>query len=109
MGDQLKGFALAHREVISWKSVDGTTIEGVVYKPAGFDPTRKYPLLVVIHGGPPGVEQPIGNAAPFYPIERFVATGALGLRPHFPRPPAHGEKLPGPTHGNTVVREYAQL
>jgi len=31
MGDQLKGFALAHREVISWTSADGTTIEGVVY------------------------------------------------------------------------------
>ncbi len=30
MGDQLKGFTLAHREVISWKSADGTAIEGVL-------------------------------------------------------------------------------
>src|SRR5260370_39961424 len=83
MGDQLKGFALAHREVISWKSADGTTIEGVVYKPAGFDPTRKYPLLVVIHGGPAGVDQAIVNADRYYPIERFVAKGALVLGPNY--------------------------
>src|SRR5438093_524568 len=41
MGDQLKGFTLARREVISWKSADGTTIEGVVYKPANFDAGKK--------------------------------------------------------------------
>src|SRR5258708_39118449 len=42
LSDQLKGFTLAHREVTSWKSADGTTIEGIVYKPAGFDPRKKY-------------------------------------------------------------------
>jgi dipeptidyl aminopeptidase/acylaminoacyl peptidase len=83
MGDQLKGFTLAHREVISWKSADGTTIEGVLYKPAGFDPRKKYPLLVVIHGGPTGVDQPIVNADRYYPIERFVAKGALVLKPNY--------------------------
>src|ERR1700682_1659656 len=57
MGDQLKGFTLARREVTSWKSADGTTIEGVVYKPAGFDPRKKYPLLVVIHGGGGGGDE----------------------------------------------------
>src|SRR5882762_6061150 len=41
MGDQLKGFTLARREVISWKSADGTTIEGVVYKPAGLQSKEK--------------------------------------------------------------------
>src|SRR5438445_9430931 len=59
MSDQLKGFALAHREVISWKSADGTTIEGVLYTPPDFSMKKKYPLLVVIHGGPTGVDQPI--------------------------------------------------
>src|SRR5690349_10824091 len=56
MGDQLKGFTPAHREVVSWKSADGTTIEGVLYTPGNFDTRKKYPLLVVIHGGPTGVD-----------------------------------------------------
>src|SRR5204862_4175185 len=42
MGEQLKGFSLAHREVVSWKSADGTTIEGVLYTPPNFDAKKKY-------------------------------------------------------------------
>src|SRR5260370_25779689 len=83
MGDQLKGFILARREVTSWKSADGTTIEGVVYKPSDFDPKKKYPLLVVIHGGPAGGGQPVVNADRYYPIERVVGNGALGLRANY--------------------------
>src|SRR5437660_10933770 len=93
MGDQLKGFTLARREVISWKSADGTTIEGVVYKPANFDPNKKYPLLVVIHGGPTGVDQPIVNADRYYRIERFVAKGALVLRPNYRGSAGYGEQF----------------
>src|SRR2546430_14669939 len=83
MGEQLKGFTLAHREVVSWKSGDGTTIEGVLYTPPDFDVRKKYPLLVVIHGGPTGTDQPVLNADRYYPIERFVAKGALALRPNY--------------------------
>src|SRR5262249_6417805 len=56
MSERIKGLALAHREVVSWKSGDGATIEGVLYTPANFDGKKKYPLLVVIHGGPTGVD-----------------------------------------------------
>jgi len=83
LGDQLKPFKLAKREVISWKSSDGATIEGVLYTPPDFKLGKKYPLLVVIHGGPTGVDQPIVNADRYYPIERFVAKGALILRPNY--------------------------
>ena len=55
---QYKDFTLATREVVQWKSKDGATIEGILIKPADYDPTRKYPLLVVIHGGPTGVDSP---------------------------------------------------
>ncbi len=46
MSDQAKAFVLGTREVVSWKSQDGATIEGVLIKPADFDPSKKYPLLV---------------------------------------------------------------
>src|SRR6266404_5138083 len=51
MTEQARVFTLGTRELISWKSQDGTTIEGVLIKPANFDATRKYPLLCIIHGG----------------------------------------------------------
>ena len=109
MGDQLKGFTLARREVISWKSADGTTIEGVVYKPANFDPNKKYPLLVVIHGGPTGVDQPIVNADRYYPTERFVAKGALVLRPNYRGSAGYGEKFRALNVRNLGVGDYADV
>ena len=93
LGAQLKDFRLATREVVSWKSTDGAEIEGVLIKPAGFDPSKKYPLLVVIHGGPTGVDTPAFQPDRYYPIENFVAKGALILRPNYRGSAGYGEKF----------------
>ena len=43
---QQKSFVWGTAELISWISLDGRTIEGVIYKPANFDPNKKYPMIV---------------------------------------------------------------
>ncbi|MGA7613777.1 MAG: S9 family peptidase [Thermoanaerobaculia bacterium] len=84
MTSQVKGWTLGTTEVVSWKSRDGAMIEGVLHKPADFDPHRKYPLLVVIHGGPTGISLPLPAArSHYYPIEQFLAKGALVLEPNY--------------------------
>ncbi len=90
---QWKDFQIATREVIEWKSEDGTRIEGVLYKPHNFDPKRKYPLLVVIHGGPTGVDTPTIAPDRYYPVEQFVAKDALVLRPNYRGSAGYGEKF----------------
>jgi dipeptidyl aminopeptidase/acylaminoacyl peptidase len=42
-------------EEIWYKSVDDFDIQGWVIKPPDFDPSRKYPLMLAIHGGPHGM------------------------------------------------------
>jgi dipeptidyl aminopeptidase/acylaminoacyl peptidase len=106
MADQLKEFRLATREVIQWKSTDGTQIEGVLIKPAGFDPSKKYPLLVVIHGGPTGVDTPVVRADRYYPIELFAAKGALILRPNYRGSAGYGEKFRSLNVRNLGVGDY---
>src|SRR5688572_21738073 len=39
-------------EDVEWTGAMGKKIHGFIVKPAGFDPSKKYPLLVLIHGGP---------------------------------------------------------
>ncbi|MGE3471271.1 MAG: prolyl oligopeptidase family serine peptidase, partial [Vicinamibacterales bacterium] len=51
---EARQFQLGETEVVSWKSSDGLAIEGVLLKPVGYDPAKRYPLLVVAHGGPAG-------------------------------------------------------
>ena len=43
---QQKDFIWGTAELVSWTSLDGLELEGLLYKPEGFDPSRKYPLIV---------------------------------------------------------------
>jgi dipeptidyl aminopeptidase/acylaminoacyl peptidase len=84
LGDQLRGWSLGTSEVVAWTSRDGARIEGVLRKPAGWKPGARRPLLVVIHGGPTGVSRPSRFAATYvYPIEHWLARGALVLEPNY--------------------------
>ncbi|MFN0124347.1 MAG: S9 family peptidase [Blastocatellia bacterium] len=91
--DQLRDLNLATREVISWQSKDGATIEGILIKPAGFDPGRKYPLLCVIHGGPTGIDRPALPDARYYPVDLWAARGALILKVNYRGSAGYGEKF----------------
>ncbi len=106
MADQLKPFTLARRELIEWKSKDGTPIEGVLIKPADFDPMKKYPLLVVIHGGPTGVDRPVIQADRYYPVEMFVAKGAIVLKPNYRGSAGYGEKFRSLNVRNLGLGDY---
>ncbi|HLK63649.1 MAG TPA: S9 family peptidase [Bryobacteraceae bacterium] len=109
MASQYKEFQLATREVVRWKSGDGTEIEGILIKPADFDPSRKYPLLVVIHGGPTGVDNPVVSADRYYPIERFAAKGAVILKPNYRGSAGYGEKFRALNVRNLGVGDYADV
>jgi len=84
MTAQVKDWTLGTVEVISWKSQDGAVIEGILHKPPDYDPSRKYPLLVKIHGGPTGTSEPTLSPATYaYPVQQFLAKGALLLEPNY--------------------------
>jgi dipeptidyl aminopeptidase/acylaminoacyl peptidase len=48
----LARFRLSEGEYVSFKSKDGTTVHGYVYKPVDYTPGKKYPTIVRPHGGP---------------------------------------------------------
>ncbi len=107
--DQLKGFRTARREIIQWNSTDGVKIEGVLEKPADFDPSKKYPLLVVIHGGPTGVDRGSLSADRYYPMEIFAAKGALILRPNYRGSAGYGEAFRSLNVRNLGIGDYADV
>jgi dipeptidyl aminopeptidase/acylaminoacyl peptidase len=90
---QLKGWPLPINEVIQWKSKDGTTIEGILLKPANYDEKKKYPLLVIIHGGPTGVDLPEPVPTYVYPMMQWCEKGALVLRVNYRGSAGYGEKF----------------
>jgi dipeptidyl aminopeptidase/acylaminoacyl peptidase len=50
----LLGFKLRPAESVSYLGAAGKSVQAWIVKPPDFDPARKYPLLVLIHGGPQG-------------------------------------------------------
>ncbi len=50
--DVLEGRALGAVEELWYTSSDGLKVQGWLVKPVGFDASKKYPLVLYIHGGP---------------------------------------------------------
>jgi dipeptidyl aminopeptidase/acylaminoacyl peptidase len=100
---QIRDWKLGTREVIRWKSRDGTEIEGILIKPRDFDPTRRYPLLCVIHGGPTGIDRPTLPDARYYPTDEWVNRGALVLRVNYRGSAGYGERFRGLNYRNLGV------
>jgi dipeptidyl aminopeptidase/acylaminoacyl peptidase len=103
MTEQTRALNLGQSEVISWKSQDGTAIEGVLTKPADFDPAKKRPLLCIIHGGPTGVDQPTLLSSRYYPADIWAGRGALILRVNYRGSAGYGEKFRQLNVGNLGV------
>jgi dipeptidyl-peptidase-4 len=50
--NHLGDYALGKREFLEVKAHDGATLYAELLKPADFDPTHKYPVIVDVYGGP---------------------------------------------------------
>jgi len=50
----ISAFDLKAAEEVTWTGAMGAKVAGWIVKPANFNPRKKYPLAVLIHGGPQG-------------------------------------------------------
>ena len=50
--DTLKAYELGSRELFSLTTADGITLNGWMVKPADFDATKRYPVVMYQYGGP---------------------------------------------------------
>ena len=46
---QMRDIAWGTSELVTWSSLDGTPLQGVVIKPSDYDPGRRYPVLVYFY------------------------------------------------------------
>ena len=71
---------LGATEDLWWTGADGARIQGHLVKPPGFDPSKKYPAIVLIHGGPQGAW---GDAWSYrWNPQMFAARGYVVLAPN---------------------------
>jgi dipeptidyl aminopeptidase/acylaminoacyl peptidase len=52
--ERLNGVEMNPLETFYFEGAGGDQVQGWLLKPPGFDPSRKYPLIYLVHGGPQG-------------------------------------------------------
>jgi dipeptidyl aminopeptidase/acylaminoacyl peptidase len=53
-GERVASVRMGEPEQFTFQGAGGDTVYGYVVKPVDFDPARKYPVALLIHGGPQG-------------------------------------------------------
>jgi dipeptidyl aminopeptidase/acylaminoacyl peptidase len=76
-------FKLPREEVVHWKGADGVDIEGLLFYPADYDTSRRYPLVVQTHGGPRSSDQfgGIGDVNDYVAV--LTGRGYAVLKPNY--------------------------
>lgn len=78
---QLNQFEFGTQEVVTYKSPDGKfDVDGILFKPKDFDPSKKYPLILALHGGPYGRFQNVFLQT--YGIRDFNNAGYMVFAPN---------------------------
>lgn len=95
--DVLGGVALGAVEEIWYESVEDFDIQGWIIHPPDFDPSKKYPLMLSIHGGPHGMY----NVGFNFGWQEHAANGYVVLYTN-PR----GSSGYGSAFGNSIKRAY---
>ncbi|MCS7023485.1 MAG: prolyl oligopeptidase family serine peptidase [Bryobacteraceae bacterium] len=88
---------IARSEIIRWKGAKDEEVEGLLYYPHNFQPGTKYPLVVMIHGGPHGADFDLFADRWTYPVQLFAQRGAFILKPNY-----HGSSNYGLKWGESI-------
>lgn len=95
-------------ELVTFRTLDGGTSQGILYKPENFDPNKKYPLIITYYeigsNGLNGYIEPVPAGGPIQ-IPLYVSNGYLIFFPdiHFTM------GSPGRSSYNTVVAAAESL
>lgn len=89
-------------ELVEWHSADGIPLQGILYKPEGFDPSKEYPMMVYFYERmSDGLHRHIVPSAGSSSINRsfYVSRGYLLFVPDIPYEVGH----PGESASDAVV------
>jgi dipeptidyl aminopeptidase/acylaminoacyl peptidase len=98
-------FGMTHD--VFWTGADSARIEGHLMTPPGFDPARKYPAIVLIHGGPQGAWSDSWSYR--WNPEMFAARGYVVLMPNPRGSSGFGQKFVEEISGDWGGKAYIDI
>lgn len=101
----LPSMLLGHVDQVTWRSADDRfAVHGFLVKPPDYDSTRRYPLVVQVHGGPGGFFKnrfvTVNFTPQSIPPQLLAAAGYLVLLPNPRGDPSYGEAFQAAIRGD---------
>jgi dipeptidyl aminopeptidase/acylaminoacyl peptidase len=104
---QLAPFNLKPVEAVQWTGAAGATVHGWVVKPTNFDPAKKWPLVVLIHGGPQGAWE--DNWGYRWNPQVFANAGYVVFMPNPRGSTGYGQKFTDEISGDWGGKAYVDI
>jgi dipeptidyl aminopeptidase/acylaminoacyl peptidase len=73
----------ARSEIVRWKGALDEEVEGILFYPQNFEPGKKFPLVVMIHGGPLSMDQDAWDDRTSRPVNLYTQRGAFVFTPNY--------------------------
>jgi dipeptidyl aminopeptidase/acylaminoacyl peptidase len=103
--EQLRGVRLGTVRVVQWKSRQGVRLEGIATFPAGYVEGKRYPFLVLPHGGPEANDE-----LSLDPLSRIIAgLGYVVLQPEYRGSTGYGPEFLAAIYQHFGDRAYQDV
>lgn len=99
----------ARGEVFKWRGYNGDEVDGILYYPENYEPGKRYPLVVAIHGGPSATDLDEWNDSWAYYPNILSQKGAFTLMPNYHGSSNHGLKYVETIKGNYYEPELEDI
>jgi len=99
--------AMLPAEELWYTGAAGQKVHALVVKPPGFRPGRRYPLVVMVHGGPQGMIADSWH--PRWNAQLFATPGYVVLMPNFHGSKGYGQKFCDSIRGDWGGKPYVDV
>lgn len=106
---ELARLPLAKQEEIRWQASDGLEITGLLMKPLDYEPGKKYPLIVQVHGGPESAYVNTWNTSYSRWSQLLAARGYVVFMPNYRGSTGRGVQYAKADHQDMAGKEFGDV